>query len=115
MRAAVSDYVRYLDAVSAAAPAPPRPWGTLNPRPADNAIAVRCFRAVLQAAWYSAVAATLVSRCFFFWPSRVLTAAELLHQAKIRAKAAEAPRAIRIRTRTAHSPEPFATAFDMFP
>jgi hypothetical protein len=102
VRAAVSDYVRYLDAVSASVPAPPRPWGTIearirNTRQSEPGVSSRYPRP----AWYGAVAATLLIALFFFWPKRVLTAAELLQQAASREKAAEAPRAIRIRTRTA--------------
>jgi hypothetical protein len=102
MRAAVSDYVRYLDAVSASAPPPPRPWGTIEARIRHTTQLQRGVSARYpRPAWYGAVAATLVIALLFFWPKRVLTAGELLHQAAIRAKAAEAPRAIRIRTRTA--------------
>jgi anti-sigma factor RsiW len=102
MRAAVSDYVRYLDAVSASTPPPPRPWGTIEARIRHTTQSrPGASPRFPRPAWYGAVAATLVIALLFFWPKRVLTAAELLHQAAIRAKASEAPKAIRIRTRTA--------------
>ena len=76
MRAAVGDYVRYLDAVSASAPPPPRPWGSIEARirhatPLQRGVAARYPRP----AWYGAVAATLVIALLFFWPKRLLTAA----------------------------------------
>ena len=116
MRATVSDYVRYLDVVSASAPPPPRPWGTIEARirqttPSHRDVSARYPRP----AWYGAVAATLVIALLFFWPNRVLTAAELLHQAAIRANAAEAPRAIRIRTRTAQFTRNVRNASDNVP
>ena len=113
VRATVSDYVRYLDAVSASAPPPPRPWGTVearirHTRQSQPHVSPRHSRP----AWYGAVAATLVLALLFFWPQRALTAAELLQQAAIRAKAAEAPRAIRIRTRTAQFTRTLRNASD---
>lgn len=116
VRAAVSDYVRYLDAESASAPAPPRPWGTIEARIRQTTQSERGASArYSRPAWYGAVAATLVLALLFFWPNRVLTAADLLQQAAIRAKAAEAPRAIRIRTRTAQFTRTVRNAPDNVP
>lgn len=102
MRAAVSDYVRYIDALSASAPLPPRPWGTIEARVRQTAQPRHSVSARYpRPAWYGAIAASLIIAMLFLWPRRVLTATELLHQAAIRANAAEAPKALRIRTRTA--------------
>src|SRR5688572_10131985 len=71
MRATVSDYVRYLDAVSASAPPPRRPWGTIEARMRYTTQSQRGVSARYpRPAWYGAVAATLIIALLFFWPKR---------------------------------------------
>jgi hypothetical protein len=116
VRATVGDYVRYLDAVSASAPPPPRPWGTIEARVRQTAQSERVVSPRYpRPAWYGAVAAALVLALLFLWPRRALTAAEILHQAAIRANAAEAPKALRIRTRTAQFTRTVRNASDNVP